>query len=274
MRQRGSIFRISTRVASHRRDAERAEIRRGKIKFSTFSLRSLRLCGFFAFSLVAAYNRDDYLRRKQQVRLNEFVSQTLYSVEKARRFEGTPGSRDMQMNDDHLTKVGWIQKALERYERPLMRYAVRIAGNVEMARDVVQDTFLRLCEADRAEVDERLAAWLYAVCRNRALDVLRKEGRMEPLEEREAESVESSSPEPSTIAAENETHGLLLQAIKTLPDNQREAVRLKFQDDMSYREISQVMGVSLGTVSHLIATALGALREQLRNKIDLAKEVK
>lgn len=177
------------------------------------------------------------------------------------------------MSDEPLARADWVKAALERYERPLIRYAARITGNVELARDVVQDTFLQLCEADRAKVDGHLAAWLYTVCRNRALDVRRKEDRMDSLPDGQADSVQSSDPEPSAIAAGNETYGMVLEAVSTLPENQQEAFRLKFQDEMTYREISQVMGISLGMVSRLVAGALSDLREQLRGKIDLVQEV-
>ena len=86
-----------------------------------------------------------------------------------------------------LASANWIRQALERYEKPLIRYACRITGDLETARDVVQDAFLRLCQADRAKVDGHLAAWLYTVCRNRAYDVRRKEGRMDALTQGRAE---------------------------------------------------------------------------------------
>ncbi len=70
------------------------------------------------------------------------------------------------------SKAEWIKKALHRYERPLLRYAARITGNAEAARDVVQETFLRLCSAKREKVEDHLAAWLYTVARNHALNVL------------------------------------------------------------------------------------------------------
>jgi RNA polymerase sigma factor (sigma-70 family) len=184
-----------------------------------------------------------------------------------------PEVGDASMGDRRQTKAEWVQAALERYERPLIRYAARIAGNVELARDIVQDTFLRLCEAEQTKVDGHLAAWLYTVCRNRAFDVRKTEGRMDPLQDEQLDSLRSGGAEPGTLAARNQAYALALETLGTLPENQQEAIRLKFQDDMTYREISQVMGVSLGTVSNLIGTALAALRDQLGGKTDLAQEV-
>ena len=72
----------------------------------------------------------------------------------------------------------WIVSALARYEAPLLRYASRLLGDVDRARDVVQDTFLKLCREDPTRLDGHLAQWLFTVCRNRALDIQRKEGRV------------------------------------------------------------------------------------------------
>ena len=70
----------------------------------------------------------------------------------------------------------------------------------------------------------------------------------------------------------DETRSFVLEALSVLPENQQEACRLKFQDELTYREISQVMGISLGTVSNLITTALDSVRQQLRARPDLAQE--
>jgi len=170
---------------------------------------------------------------------------------------------------DHLsTKAEWINAVLERYEQPLLRHAVRIIGDVEMARDVVQDTFLKLCKSDRNSVEDHLAAWLYTVCRNRALDIQKKEGRMGPLSNNQM--ISDIRKGPAEIATDNEIHGLVLNALNALSDDQQEAIRLKFQDQLTYREISQIMDKSLGTVSNLITTALSAIRQELRVKIELA----
>src|SRR5438132_1705975 len=82
---------------------------------------------------------------------------------RASRMTGKPNEVD----------AAWVRSAVERFEGPLILYASRVLGDAEAARDVVQDTFLRLCAQTRAQVDGRLAEWLFTVCRNRSLDVLR-----------------------------------------------------------------------------------------------------
>src|SRR5215218_9775445 len=85
----------------------------------------------------------------------------------------------------------WVRQAVARFERPLVRYALHITGDAERARDVVQETFLRLCDRDRHDVSPHLAEWLYTVCRNLAIDVRRKERRVRLLGEVDADVRES-----------------------------------------------------------------------------------
>ena len=77
-------------------------------------------------------------------------------------------------------RATWLEAVVARYERPLCQYAYRLTGNFDAARDAVQDTFLRLCRAGVLE-EARTAPWLFRVCRNRCIDLLRKERPMQPL---------------------------------------------------------------------------------------------
>src|SRR5215211_6326161 len=79
------------------------------------------------------------------------------------------------------TDPDWIVAVARRYERPLLAYVRRLLGDPDRGRDVVQDAFLQLCRQPRAEVEPRLAPWLFAVCRRRVVDILRKENRMATL---------------------------------------------------------------------------------------------
>lgn len=176
------------------------------------------------------------------------------------------------MTDPDRSKADWIVAALARYERPLLRFVCRMTGEPELARDVVQDAFLKLCKADQERVEGRLAAWLFTVCRNRTLDLIKKEGRMGRLDEARMMAQPSTDCDPGEMAVLNEAHGIVIEALETLSDDQREAFRLKFQDQLTYREISQVLGVSLGSVSKLITTALGTIRDRLKTRYDLAQE--
>jgi RNA polymerase sigma factor (sigma-70 family) len=157
----------------------------------------------------------------------------------------------------------WVRDAVDRYEGPLTLYAARLLGDADAARDVVQETFLRLCTQDRAALDTRLAEWLFTVCRNRALDVLRKESRMTHLSEEQVQRCLSPTPSPPDVAERRELASRVLDMLEALPTNQREVIRLKFQNGFSYQEISRISGHSVSNVGYLIHAGMKTLRGRL-----------
>ena len=127
----------------------------------------------------------------------------------------------------------------------------------------MQDTFLRLCSRQREEIGGRLAEWLFTVCRNRALDVLRKEGRMTRLGDEQVHTCRSPDPDPADAAELRDSAARVLAGLDALPDSQRDVIRLKFQNGFSYREISRISGHSVSNVGFLIHTGLKTLRKRL-----------
>jgi RNA polymerase sigma-70 factor (ECF subfamily) len=153
--------------------------------------------------------------------------------------------------------------ALNQHETHLVRYAAWILNDLERAREVVQETFLRLCKEKPERLDGHLPQWLFTVCRNLAFDVRKKENRMTPLNDAEAAAQTSSTPRPSTLLEHKETMAQVLRVMETLPKNQREVIYLKFQCDLSYREISDITSLSVTNVGFLIHTAIKSIRRQV-----------
>jgi RNA polymerase sigma-70 factor (ECF subfamily) len=157
-------------------------------------------------------------------------------------------------------KSHWVVAALDLHERPLIRYAKWLLGDVESARDIVQETFLRLCREDPARVGGHVAPWLFTVCRILALDARKQAARHAPLDD---------SSEVAVACDLDERHdarkavGQILDVLETLPRNQREVVHLKFHGGLSYKEISAITGLSVSNVGFLLHTAMRAIRSEL-----------
>ncbi len=170
---------------------------------------------------------------------------------------------------EHRSTDGWIAAALDAHERVLVAYVRRQLGDLETARDVVQEAFLRLCRTDNPPPHERARPWLYRVCRNLAIDHLRKEGRMHLLDETagltDPATVNGSAGRQSAerVAERSEETSRLLAFVQELPPRQQEVVRLRFQDALSYREIAGVTGASVSHVGVLLHGALAALRRRM-----------
>jgi len=177
------------------------------------------------------------------------------------------------MEQENPGKSEWLRSAVERFESPLIRYAASLTGDAEGARDVVQDTFVRLCGQDAAKLNGCLAEWLFTVCRNRALDLRRKESRVTALAECDLEAGQSTDDSPSDTAERNESASGLMRLVATLPRKQRDVVRLKFQRGLSYEEISDVMKLSVSNVGFLLHTAIKTLRTKMRT-LEEGKEIR
>ena len=158
-----------------------------------------------------------------------------------------------------------FEELLRRFELPLLQYATRITGDRERARDVVQETFVQLQRSKREQVDPAPAKWLFTVCRNRALNVCRKERRLTFLDDEILSAREVSDPGPAEQLEQKEAGGFLLRILETLPPRQQEVLQLKFQNDLSYHDIGEIMNLSANHVGVLIHTALKTLRQRYGN---------
>ena len=164
----------------------------------------------------------------------------------------------------HDDRVKWMQAVMDRHEGPLLRYAARILGDLERGRDVVQEAFLKLWKSDRFGVDDNVAQWLFAVCRNRAVDVLRKEKRMTGLSDEIQRNHAAADSGPQAIAEKAEAAGQVIHAVAQLPENQQEVLRLKFQNGFTYKQIARITGLSVSGVGFHIHTAMQTLRRKFK----------
>jgi RNA polymerase sigma factor (sigma-70 family) len=168
------------------------------------------------------------------------------------------------MNSPGSRRLERIRSAVNSYQSRLISYAARITGDTDSAREVVQQTFLRLCDRDLDAIGGHLAPWLFRVCRNQAIDFRRKEAPLRPLEEAALRPSEAGA-DPHRALERNDEARRVLSAVACLPATQQEVLRLRFQNDLSYKEISEITGQSVSNVGFLIHVAIKRLRETLRD---------
>ncbi|MFM7290823.1 MAG: RNA polymerase sigma factor [Planctomycetia bacterium] len=160
---------------------------------------------------------------------------------------------------------GWVMEAVDVYELPLLRYARRILGDVDLAADAVQHAFVKLCEESQERLEGRVAPWLFRVCRNRALDHLRQSGRERSLlgEGDIAAPTEgqpaSRETDPALAVERADLAARLRELLKDLPAPQRETIDL-WCEGLTYRQIAEVTGRQEGHVRVLAHRGLTSLR--------------
>jgi RNA polymerase sigma-70 factor, ECF subfamily len=157
-----------------------------------------------------------------------------------------------------------------QYQYRLVRYFIYLLGNRDPVDDLVQETWLRVLERGHLyNGRSRFEPWLFAVARNLAVDYVRKR-RLTSLDsqgaqeaDRESLAPASHSPSPFAEAARTEDAQRLAQSLQRLEPIYREALVLRFQEDLSLQEIAEVVGAPLSTVSSRIYRGLETLRTQL-----------
>jgi RNA polymerase sigma-70 factor (ECF subfamily) len=167
-------------------------------------------------------------------------------------------SRDEALALDALISRFWV---------PLTTYVARIVGDMALAEDVVQRTFMGVWR-DRGTWSPRsVRAFLFRSARNHALDEIRSD-RARALREVGASRENRPTPrQPDDVLEESRVTDAVNDAIQSLPERRREAFTLIYLKGLSYEEVSTVMGISVKTVGHHVSAALAELRESLRHVI-------
>lgn len=169
----------------------------------------------------------------------------------------------METEKAAISRERFVEDAINQYESPLIGYATTLLHDMDRARDVVQDTFIRLCNQEPEDVVDHLKTWLFTVCRNRAFDILRKDKRLEPINEIRWQKTASPNEPPDREIIAREQYDEVMRYLGRLPENQRECILLKFQQGLSYHEIEKVTGLKQGNIGFLIHTGLKRVRSML-----------
>jgi RNA polymerase sigma-70 factor (ECF subfamily) len=164
--------------------------------------------------------------------------------------------------------IAAFKTLFDAYFDALYRFALRYLRSPEEAKDLVHDVFLQVWRhRQRIGLERDLRTYLYATARNQALDRLkhrRVEDRFAKKQEGEASSVESTEvPDAQQDLELRELAATIQRAIDSLPPRQREVLRLRWQEHLSYEEIAERLEISAKTVAVHLSRGLRHLRETL-----------
>lgn len=154
-----------------------------------------------------------------------------------------------------------FERLYEEHAEGLLAFLEYRTGNIELAKDVVADTFERVLRT-RFRFDPRKSSqktWLYSI----ALNVLRDHGRRRGAEARAYERVSGAQHEWDDEADQIDARDAVRRVLATLPDEEREAVSMFYGADLSVDEIAKIAGVSAGAVKQRLYRARERMRESL-----------
>jgi RNA polymerase sigma-70 factor (ECF subfamily) len=156
------------------------------------------------------------------------------------------------------------ETALELYYAELCEYALHFVGSADTAQDIVHDLFLHLWDTRSPRDGVRLTKpYLYAAIRNRALKSLRHRRVVAAWVEQVAREEPPTAESPSDLYVQRELEDAIARALTELPARCREIFLLRRQEQLSYDEIAERTGVSLGTVKSHMWRAAMLLKEKL-----------
>lgn len=176
-------------------------------------------------------------------------------------------SRPLCTAADHsdINRVESIEKASSAYTRKISSYVYRIVHSAEDTEDIVQETFARLCAVPEIGQIRNLEAFLFTTAYRLAVDLLRRNKRA-PIDGRAAvavEEVRDLAPQAETHLAGRQELALLYERVEALPPQRRRTFILRKFRDLSYQQIAEEMGITVGSVRKHLSAALHDCRSHL-----------
>lgn len=158
--------------------------------------------------------------------------------------------------------IAAFEQLVNKYKGPVLNVIYRFIGRQGDAEDLAQEVFLRVYKArNRYRPIAKFSTWLFRIVTNLCLNYKR---RPESLSLDEiCVNPKSNLPSPDILLERDETNAMIRAAIDSLPRNQRIAIILQRFENASYKEIANIMGVSVSAVESLIYRAKQTLRKKL-----------
>ena len=168
-----------------------------------------------------------------------------------------------------------FEQLVDKYKQPVMNVVYRMLHDATEAEDIAQNVFVQVHKsAGRYEVSSKFSTWLFTIARNLCLNELRRRSR------HPADSMEATHPEqedqpwqqfedkktfsPPETLLHGELERKIEEALAELPENQRTAILLCRQDELSYEDIAKVLECSLSATKSLIHRGRETLKQKLK----------
>lgn len=158
---------------------------------------------------------------------------------------------------------------VERYYRAAYASAYAVLGNAGDAEEIAQETFVQVFQKlDRLRDPGALPGWIWRIARDTALKHIRKHKRIRPVGDAPDLKLDEQRPHQPLVAAEEKEQ--LIAALTELPEEMREAVLMRYWEDLEYEQMAERTGVSAAALYQRVCRGLKRLRESIEGKDALA----
>jgi len=160
-----------------------------------------------------------------------------------------------------------FSELVRTHAQGVMNVIYRMCGNVQLAEDAAQETFIRAWQnLSSYRPGTPLRNWLYRIAVNAGTDMLRKEKRILPDDIGDLHLTDGR-PNPETLVSQHERAVLVQKAILSLPDASRAVLVLREYEELSYQEISSTLDIPVGTVMSRLNYARKLLKDKLEQNL-------
>lgn len=188
-----------------------------------------------------------------------------------------PFPSDEVLFEQHRTgDLNAMRSLIQRHQPELLRFLTRLMGDPAAADDVFQEAFLQAhLSSDTFDPTRRFRPWLFTIAANKARDYLRKKGRRRTLELSASvdgsddgssgsfvDLMEVNVPAPSDGMEAAETSAMVQRALDRVPPLLREILLLAYFQRLSYVQVSDELGIPLGTVKSRLHAAVASFAKQ------------
>lgn len=164
-----------------------------------------------------------------------------------------------------------LEILIKKYLKPVYGLAYKYVGNPQEAEDITQEVFVKIWKnLKKFDKQKNFKNWIFSIAKNTAIDFLKKKKAMQFSDfENEkgknilTETIIDSSLLPTELLARKDMLGMLMKAMNKLLPKYRKVLLLRHNDDLTFREISQITGESLNTVKSRHRRALVMLKKLL-----------
>lgn len=180
--------------------------------------------------------------------------------------------RCLEKDDDAFGEI------VDAYERQMYNLAYRMLGDPEEARDATQEIFIKVHDTlDTFRFESKFSSWVYRVAMNTLIDYRRRWlrhplKRLEDVLSADRGHPRATTPQPEEQVLRNERVEAVRVAVAKLPIKLRAAVVLRDLQELSYAEISEVLGITEGTVASRLNEARRQLARRLRRSFPVHGE--
>lgn len=159
-----------------------------------------------------------------------------------------------------------FQTLFRAYSPRIRAYLLKMTRNAQAAEDLMQETMLAIWRKAGQYDPARgpASAWIFTIARNIWIDAWRKQRRPE-IDPNDPALAAPPEPDAANLIEQRQSHDALHKAMKTLPQEQVDLIRLSFFDEASHSTIASQLGLPIGTVKSRIRLAFGRLRAALED---------